>query len=158
MDYKRFIFSTPSHSLAGSAGIALLRVVAGLLMLWAHGWPKYNNFLIVSAVFSDPYGLGSHFSLMLAIFAEVFCSLALIAGFATRLALIPLAFTMFTAYFVVHGADPFAMKELSLLYLLVYVVLMITGPGRFSADYYLYAKNTLTIQTRDTEKDGNHPE
>ena len=158
MDIKQYLFRTPSQSLSGSAGIALLRLTAGLMMLLAHGWPKYDNFLIVSAVFSDPYGLGSHFSLMLAIFAEVFCSLALIAGFATRLALVPLGFTMFTAYFVVHAADPFAMKELSLMYLLVYVVLLITGPGRFSVDYYLDAKNKLRNQTKESESNGNHPE
>ena len=50
---------------------------------------------------------------------------------------------MAVAAFVVHGADPFAAKELSLIYLFIYAALVFTGPGKFSIDYLLrnvYAK------------------
>jgi putative oxidoreductase len=77
------------------------------------------------------------------VFAEFFCSILLILGLFTRLAAIPLVIGMAVAAFVVHGADPFAAKELSLLYLFIYVALIFTGPGRHSVDYVLrivYAK------------------
>ena len=60
----------------------------------------------------------------------------------TRLAVIPLAFTMIVALFVVHGADPWKVKELAAMYLPVYAVIFVTGPGEFSLDKKLFGKAT----------------
>lgn len=133
-DFKRLLFYVPRHSAAGDAAITLLRIVLGLTMFLAHGIPKVANYLMLTDVFPDPYGISGTLSLMLVIFAEFFCSLLLIVGLMTRVALIPLTFTMFTAFFVVHRADPFAQKELALIYLVGFIVLFITGPGRISID------------------------
>lgn len=84
--------------------------------------------------FGDPYGLGAEVSLVLAAFAEGICSILVILGLGTRLAVIPLIFTMVTVVFVVHGNDPFGRQELPLLYLLVYITLLITGAGKYSID------------------------
>jgi uncharacterized membrane protein YphA (DoxX/SURF4 family) len=40
----------------------------------------------------------------------------LVLGLATRLAAFPLLFTMLTAAFFIHGDDPWAKKELAVLY------------------------------------------
>ena len=53
----------------------------------------------------------------------------LIFGLMTRLAALPLMFGMLMAFFVIHGADPFAVRELPLLYLGVYVFLLWGGAG-----------------------------
>ena len=100
----------------------------------------------MSTAFPDPIGLGSKFSLIMAISAEVGCSILLIAGIAPRLAAIPLAFTMIVALFIVHSADPWNVKELAAVYLLVYVTLVLTGPGRFSLDHWWLTRrdNKLT--------------
>lgn len=133
-EFKKLLFHVPQHTPAGDAGITLLRLMLGLTMLLAHGVPKVANYLMLSVAFPDPYGISSTLSLMLAIFAEFFCSLLLIFGLLSRPALIPLAFTMFTAFFMVHREDSFAVKELALLYLVGFMVLFITGPGRISLD------------------------
>ncbi|MDD2996001.1 MAG: DoxX family protein [Paludibacter sp.] len=133
-----------------SYGLVVLRLAAGIFML-THGWQKLSNFDTFSAVFPDPIGLGSGLSLGLIVFAEFFCSILLILGLFTRLAAIPLVIGMAVAAFVMHGADPFAAKELSLLYLFIYLALIFTGPGRHSVDYVLrnvYAK----IQARICKK------
>jgi putative oxidoreductase len=70
----------------------------------------------------------------------VFCSLFILFGFATRLAVVPLAITMLVAVFMVHAADPFSVKEAALHFLLVYVVLLLSGSGRYSVDYLLQGK------------------
>jgi putative oxidoreductase len=36
--------------------------------------------------------------------------------------------------FIVHAEDPFAMKEKALLFLLIFVVQFVTGPGKYSLD------------------------
>jgi putative oxidoreductase len=58
----------------------------------------------------------------------------LILGLGTRLAAMPLAFTMMVALFVVHAEDPWKVKELAAVYLGVYLALILTGPGDFSLD------------------------
>jgi len=44
---------------------------------------------------------------------------------------------MVVAGLVVHADDPWARKELALLYLLVGVVILVAGPGRLSLDALL---------------------
>lgn len=118
-----------------SLGLLLLRVGAGGMMLFGHGWTKLVDFAQIAPRFPDPLGLGSGTaSLALAVFAEVFCAAAVMAGVATRLAAIPLAVTMLVAAFVVHSGEPFREREAALLYLVPFVMLVLTGPGKFSVD------------------------
>lgn len=127
-------------------GLFVLRVAIGCLML-VHGIQKMMRFSAMSDVFPDPIGMGSQLSLTLAISAEVGCSILLILGLGTRLAAIPLAFTMLVALFVVHAADPWKVKELAAIFLTVYAVIFITGPGSCSLDAKLFSKTTA--ETRD---------
>lgn len=76
-------------------------------------------------VFPDPLGVGSRFSLMLAIFGELVCSFGFLIGFLYRLAMIPMIFTMAMAFFVIHSQDAFAVRELA-----------VGVPGRFRADVH----------------------
>ena len=120
-----------------SAGLLLLRVGLGGLMFGAHGLPKLLGFAEKSETFSDPLGVGSLASLSLAVFAEAFCSLAVVLGLGTRLAAIPLIVTMLVAAFVVHADDPFGRQELPILYAIGFATLALTGAGRFSLDHRL---------------------
>jgi putative oxidoreductase len=119
-----------------NTGLLLFRLAIGFFML-THGWQKLENFSTLSAVFPDPIGVGSSTSLILIIFAEFFCSILIILGLFTRLATIPLIVGMAVAAFVIHGNDPLAVRELSLLYLSLYVSLAFLGPGGYSLDKLL---------------------
>ena len=92
--------------------LLFLRLFIGGMML-SHGWAKLASFSTLSATFPDPLGVGSTLSLLLILFAEVGCSCLLIFGLMTRLAALPLMFGMLMAFFVTHGADPFAAFTLS---------------------------------------------
>jgi putative oxidoreductase len=118
-------------------GVLILRVGISLCML-THGLPKLTKLLNGDFAFADPIGVGEGTSLVMAVSAEVLCSLLLILGLASRLVLIPLIFTMIVAMFVIHAADPFDVKEHSLLFLIPYITLYLTGPGRFSLDKKLF--------------------
>lgn len=147
---KKFVFKTSNLSLMKklisltspigtsdksiSFGLLILRAATGLFMLIAHGWPKLAGFSEKSGGFSDPIGLGSPFSLSLAVFAEVICALAVVLGVFTRVAAIPLVITMVVAAFIIHGDDPFAKKEFALLYAIPFLTLVFTGAGKFSLD------------------------
>ena len=76
---------------------------------------------------------------MVAIFCEFCCSLFLIAGLLQRLILIPMMISMGIAFFDVHDAL-LPGGELALIYLVIFIILYFTGPGRYSIDYLLDIK------------------
>ncbi len=115
-------------------GLLLMRLGFGGLMLLFHGAPKLLGFSENVLIFPDPLGVGSQFSLILAIFAEVFCAAAVVLGLLFRFALVPLIVTMGVAFILVHGADPFVKKELSAVYLTAFTSMLFLGPGTLSLD------------------------
>ena len=138
-----------------TTGIALLvaRIVIAALML-THGIPKMIMLFSGAPVqFPSIMGLTSELSLGLAVFAEVCCSVLLLAGLGTRLATIPLIITMLVAVLLIHGDDPFATKEPAFQYLLVYIVLLFTGSGKFSIDYLLQGRRSRTDYSTERVED-----
>jgi putative oxidoreductase len=117
-----------------------LRLAIGAMMLFGHGLPKLLAFSEKAETFSDPLGVGSTTSLVLAIFGEVVASALVMAGLATRAAAVPLLVTMLVAAFVVHADDPWQRKEFALLFAVPALTLVLTGAGRFSLDALLSRK------------------
>lgn len=136
-----YLFPLQPESARLSSALLILRVVFGLLLA-SHGWMKLSGFGEMSSQFLPLFGMSPSLSLSLAIFGELFCSIAVIVGFLTRLTAIPAAFTMLIAFTVAHGCSIANGGELSLAYLVVFIVLIITGGGKYSIDYLL-AKNVF---------------
>jgi putative oxidoreductase len=128
---KKFFFSTTPF--LSNLGLLILRL-GSALMIMTHGWPKIAEFSSRLETFRDPIGLGPAISLQSAIFAEFFCAVLLALGFMTRISLIPLIFTMAVIAFIVHAEDPFSGKEKALLFLLIFLVQFLLGPGKYSVD------------------------
>ena len=89
---KLLLFS--SHPINLSFGLLLIRIIIGVLMAF-YGYEKLIHFDEMAA--SDFWaknvsflGMTGKFPLALTIFAEFFCSILLIFGLFTRLALLPL--------------------------------------------------------------------
>jgi putative oxidoreductase len=132
---KRFL---GPEALEKDLAALLLRFVLGGLMIM-HGLPKIQNYSEYVNGF-DPIGLGPDVSLSLAIFGELICGVLLVIGLFTRLATIPVLITMAVAFFVVHGADEFQVKELSFVYMILALVLFFLGGGKYSLDAALFRK------------------
>ena len=116
------------------------RVAVGCFML-THGYPKFQKLVAGGDIqFLDPFGAGMYISFALVVFAEFFCSILLIMGLATRFATIPLIITMCVAAFSAHAADPFGKKEMSLLYLLIFLTIAVLGAGKYSFDALITRK------------------
>lgn len=119
--------------------LLFLRLFAGGMML-THGWAKLSSFGDLSETFPDPLGVSSTLSLVLILLAEVGGSMLLIFGLMTRLATLPLIFGMLMAIFVIHGEDPFAVRELALLYLGMFGILFWSGGGKYAVDEIIRQK------------------
>lgn len=120
--------------------LLFVRIGIAALML-VHGVPKLVKLLSEEPIqFASVFGMSPVLSLGLAVFAEFFCSLLILLGLGTRLATVPLIITMLIAVFYIHAEDPFARQELGLHYLLVYILLLVTGSGRYSVDHLLHRK------------------
>ncbi|MDQ0594419.1 putative oxidoreductase [Chryseobacterium ginsenosidimutans] len=132
-----YLNSTNSNSVLKDIILLIVRVFIGFAML-SHGFPKLQMLLEGGKIeFFDFLGLGPQITLGLTVFAEFVCSILLILGLFSRIALGFLIFTMVIAGFVVHGADPFTKQEMSLVYLSVYLLLIVFGAGKYSVDYMI---------------------
>ena len=125
-------------------GLLIFRLGISGLML-THGIPKLIRFFgSEEIVFGDPLGLGEVTTFTLAVIAEFVCSILIILGLGTRLAVIPLILTMAVVAFIVHVPDGFSRQELPLLFLFGYILLFFTGSGKFSLDWYFLSKQKKT--------------
>ncbi|HVZ96065.1 MAG TPA: DoxX family protein [Chitinophagaceae bacterium] len=129
---KKFL-STKYSAGAFNFAMLVLRLALGILMLH-HGYDKLIHFTSYKTHFLNFLGLGSTLSLALDIFAEFFCSMFVILGLFTRLAVIPIAIAMCVALFKAHGGDLFGAGERAAIYLACCIVLLFVGAGRMSVD------------------------
>jgi len=119
-------------------GALVLRLAVGVVFA-AHGWQKLFSFgLAGTAGFMEQAGIPFPYpSAVAATFAELLGGLALIAGFHTRLAALPLAFTMVVAAVSVHLKNGFFLPkgfEYTFTLLGACVALVFLGSGAASLD------------------------
>ena len=136
--FYNFLFPQHFRGMGVSFFILLLRVFFGV-MFFIHGLDKMMNFSELSRTYPDVLGFGSYMTLMVTIFCEFCCSLFLIAGLLIRIMMLPMIVAMGVAFFDVHDAL-LPEGELSLIYLIVFILLYFVGPGRFSVDYLIDMK------------------
>lgn len=132
---KDLLFGTYSEPRwAADLSLAVMRCFAGLAMALAHGLHKFPP---SDGMIEAVGGLGFPFPWLfawLAALTEFFGGILLALGLLTKPSAFLIAFTMVVAAFGRHAEDPFARKELALMYLVVMVFFMFRGGGRFSLD------------------------
>ena len=117
---------------AREIGLLFLRVSGALFLLGVHGLPKLLNFSTELQRIEDPFHLGAHLTLILAIFAEVLCPLLIVAGVLVRLACLPILFVLLVALLVVHPQWSVAEGQFGWLLLILFTTVFIAGPGRLA--------------------------
>lgn len=140
--FKTFL-QTSSQNNVGSAAILLLRLVVGLAFV-THGSAK----IVHPFAWMPPEAPIPAVLQFLAAFSEFFGGLALIIGLLTPLAASGIGFTMLVAvsFHVFMFKQPFVnvtggpSYELPLLYLIVSLLIMALGAGKFSLDAKLFGE------------------
>lgn len=134
------IFDPSTNGSVRDVALLMVRIVIALLLV-THGFPKLQKLLADEPVqFVSIFGMSEQASLSMAMFAEFFCALLVLVGFATRIATIPVIATMVVIVFHIHSDDPLPRKELPILYLMSYGFILLMGAGKYSIDNLIYKK------------------
>lgn len=132
---KSLLFkSSASLGLTADLGLLVLRLFAGLVMAFAHGLGKLPPAPpFIAGVEALGFPVPELFAWSAGL-AEFLGGILLALGLISSPAALFLAFTMAVAAFGVHGADAFNIRELSMIYLAIYLFFSLYGGGRFSLD------------------------
>lgn len=132
---KRFLFSgTPAGSWIAEAGTLALRVFAGVSLALTHGFPMLPpSEGFIGNVGNLGFPMPTAFA-WAAKLSEFVGGVLLALGLLTRPAAFLIVCTMATAAFIHHAPDPFARKEMALLYFAIAVMFLLKGAGVWSMD------------------------
>lgn len=132
---KKLLFKTThENSFINEGAITLLRFTVGILMAGLHGSGKIPpSEQLIGGVTGLGFPAPELFA-WLAGLAELLGGIFLAVGFLTRPSALFIAITMFVAAFGMHLQDPWSVKELSVIYLVVAILFAVRGAGRWSVD------------------------
>jgi len=127
------LLSTACSETSFNIAVLILRVTFGSLLLINSGIYKLKHFAELQNSFADPLHMGHMPSLMLVLFAEVFCAVFIILGLFTRIMTIPVVITFIVIVFMVNkGYSKEAEK--GILFLAGFFAILLMGPGKYSID------------------------
>ena len=146
---KKLIFYCPDYRHIGlNFGLLALRVFSGATISFEHGFSKLP----------PPPGFVTSLQEMGFMFSEIWAWSAaliemvggffLVIGFATRASSVFLASSMFMVAFAFHRDDPFATFESALLYGMISILYIFSGPGKFSIDRSIYRRRRAKVKIK----------
>lgn len=142
---KNIIFwlteTEPSNRLF-DISLLVFRIVASLELMVAHGLKKIGVSTTKPEIVPNPLDLPEELNRLLAISANLFFPILVILGFLTRLATLPVLAVTLTGYFVVHRNGTLLQRDTPLIYSLIFLLILVLGPGGYSVDSYLHNKTT----------------
>ena len=121
-------------------GLLILRLTSGLSMLILHGVEKLKDPSAIVEVLKQSGFPLAKFMAFLSISAETIFPIMIILGILTRISSLVASINMFVAGIVFHliiRGDQFPNFEKAYLYFIIYAVLVITGPGKYTIDRFL---------------------
>lgn len=139
-----YINLTPMCSDLGSVwnnrAIFLFRFLVSAELIVVHGLKKIGVGIAQAEVVPNPFGLPDAVNQILATGANLICPLFVILGFFTRLAAIPIVAVTLTGYFVVHGNDSLAERDIPFMFSVAFLFIVAVGGGRYSLDHNFFNK------------------
>lgn len=137
---RKFFSAAP---LWPDAGLLIIRFIIGAFMIY-HGWEVFDKEKMdgYTKWMTDLQFPAPAFMAYLGKGTELVCGVLLLIGWLTRPAAIILALTMLTVAFGMGHGKVFTDDQHPFLFVVLSLVFVFTGPGKYSADYYLYRNIT----------------
>ncbi len=123
-----------------------MRLFVGVMFI-QFGIRQLVNYNTMCVDFPTVFGLPSEMCLITMIIIELVCSLLIMVGFLTRLAVLPPIVSMILAeYYIIHdllphtsiyGLDSTQPGYLPIMFIGIFLFLLLSGPGKISLDYFI---------------------
>ncbi|MCO6148645.1 DoxX family protein [Flavobacterium sp. NRK1] len=133
----RVIISSDLKSKTYNFAILFFRVAVATELLIVHGLKKIGIGVAMPEVIPNPLGFPEAFNNFVAIAANVYLPILVILGFLTRLAALPALAVTATGYFVMHGHDSLAERDIPFMFSISLLMIIMLGGGKYSLDGYL---------------------
>lgn len=155
--FKKLYFWSSGYSYT-NLGRLFLRLFVGIMLL-QFGVRQIIEFQAESTAFPAVAGMSGEMSCVVMICIEILCSVFIMAGFLTRLMILPPFIAMVLAEYyllanVVNEASYMLQWNqtgyLPIMFLGIYFFLLLVGPGKISVDYFL----SLHIIHTDNKSEG----
>lgn len=117
--------------------ILVFRILLSLELMVAHGFKKIGIGVAAAEQVPNPLHLPDELNHLFAVSANLFFPVFIIAGLFTRLAVLPVLAVTLTGYFILHWQDALLVKDVPFMYSLSFLLLLVLGPGKYSADYLI---------------------
>ncbi|MCW3119516.1 MAG: DoxX family protein [Chitinophagaceae bacterium] len=142
-------FFSPSP-LWQQSGLTLIRIIVGLFITY-HGLEVFDRQKMVDYAkwLTDLHFPSPVLMAYLGKGMEFVAGFLLLLGFLTRLAIIALIGTMLIITFGMGKGKIFMEDQHPFLFVLLFLVIFFTGPGKFSLDYILFKKRTASVIQTD---------
>jgi putative oxidoreductase len=127
------LLSTACSETSFNIAVLAIRVTFGLLLLINHGIDKLKHFAEKQSSFPDPFHIGHMPTLMLVLFAEVFCTVFIVLGLFTRMMAIPVVINFAVIVFLVNKSYS-GPAEVGVLFFAAFFSVLLMGPGKYSID------------------------
>jgi putative oxidoreductase len=124
-------------------GMLVFRILLSLEMMIVHGFKKIGIGVDEAEQVPNPLDLPVELNQLLALSANLFFPLFIIAGLLTRLAVLPVLAVTLTGYFLLHWHDALWIKDVPFMYSISFLLLLVLGPGKYSADYLIHKRFSL---------------
>ncbi|CAN1573216.1 COG2259 Predicted membrane protein [Flavobacteriaceae bacterium] len=123
------------------AALLFFRVAIASELIIAHGLKKIGIGVVIAEIVPNPLGLPEAINQAFATSANIIMPLFIVLGLFTRIATLPILAVTVTGYFVVHFNDPLLIKDIPFMYSVSFLLIAITGAGKYSLDHYFTTKN-----------------
>ncbi|MND63023.1 hypothetical protein D3C87_928800 [compost metagenome] len=133
------LFYTDLGSSLNNTAILVFRLLFAWELLTVHGLKKIQKGPQAEAEhIPNPLQLPEKLNATVAQFADTIVPFFIALGLFGRLAILPTIGVTAVGYFVVHRRDSLTVRDIPFMYTLCLLLLLLTGPGTYSIDHYIY--------------------
>lgn len=131
-----FLYKMPTSNVV-HATLLGFRALVSLSMINTHGMKKVLDIEGTMAHIPDPFGIGGALSTYISIGVNIFLAGFVAIGLLTRLSSLGILSVTLSGFFIVHANDPWAVRDVPLMYSLAFLLILLLGPGKYSLDQWI---------------------